>query len=289
MANGWWKGGGRVAASVAQPYHAPMTVTQRSLRVAGVDVRIDEPDGAKPQDTLVFLHGWPDSADLWSATVAALAPRWRCVRFTWPGFGADDPPQERNLRQLTDLLHAMVGACGEGWPVTLVAHDWGCVWGYHYARTRPQHVQRVVGVDVGDAGSPVHRGELGWRAKLGILAYQGWLALAWRVGGERGDRMARGMARRMKVPLKPERIHARMGYPYWATWTGGYKAIKPFDPTVPMLYVFGKRKPFQFQSRAWCQSLAARPGCAVVPFDTGHWVMKDAPQRFQKVLADWLA
>ena len=25
--------------------------------------------------------------------------------------------------------------------------------------------------------------------------------------------------------------------------SGGYKAIKPFDPTVPMLYVFGKRKP----------------------------------------------
>ena len=65
-------GCGRVAASVAQPYHAPMSVTQRTLRVAGVDVRIDEPEGARPQDTLVFLHGWPDSADLWDATVAAL-------------------------------------------------------------------------------------------------------------------------------------------------------------------------------------------------------------------------
>lgn len=257
--------------------------------VGGVTVLIDEPPDAAPQDTLVFLHGWPDSAALWDDTVAALRGRWRCVRFTWPGFGADDPPGLRTLDELMRVLHEVINTCGQGWPVTLVLHDWGCIFGYHYARKHPQMVQRVVGIDIGDAGSRSHRTELGLGAKLGIVAYQLWLALAWRIGGGLGDRMARGMAARMRVPLPPERVHARMGYPYWLAWTGGLSATKPFQPTVPMLYVYGRRKPFQFQSRAWCKALAAQPGSAVHKLDAGHWVMRDAKAAWLRILSEWLA
>lgn len=263
----------------------------RTETIAGVRVLIDEPAGAAPQDTLVFLHGWPDTAALWDPTVAALSSRWRCVRFTWPGFGADDPPGAHSLDELTRLLHRVVQQVGQGWPVTLVLHDWGCVFGYHYARTQPAFVQRVVGIDVGDAGSAAHQAELPLKAKLGIVGYQLWLALAWRIGGAWGDRLARRMAAWLRVP-RPQDVRAQMGYPYWIAWTrshGSYRALKPFDPAVPMLYLYGRKKPFQFQSRAWCQSLASRPGSTVVKMDAGHWVMRDAPAAFRRALADWLA
>jgi pimeloyl-ACP methyl ester carboxylesterase len=259
----------------------------RTDTIAGRAVLVDEPAGPA-SDTLVLLHGWPDTAALWDGTVAALSPRFRCVRFTWPGFAPDDADRAPTLDDLVQLLHQVVLTVAGGQPVTLVLHDWGCVFGYHFARLHPQLVRRVVGVDVGDAGSPAHVAALNWKAKAGIAGYQLWLALAWKWGGTLGDGMARRMAAALRVPVPPADIRARMGHPYWRAWTGGYRATRPFEPAVPMLFVYGRRKPFLFHSRAWAERLAARPGSRVLEMKTGHWVMVDAPDEFQRVLADWL-
>jgi pimeloyl-ACP methyl ester carboxylesterase len=42
-------------------------------------------EGSGPK-TVVMLHGWPDTHRLWDGQVAALKERFRCVRFTLPGF-----------------------------------------------------------------------------------------------------------------------------------------------------------------------------------------------------------
>ena len=129
------------------------------------------------------------------------------------------------------------------------------------------------------------------KAKLMVLAYQGWLALAWRIGGAVGDGMARRMAAAMHVRAPAAQIRARMGYPYWITWTGthgSYRAVRPFDPAVPMLFIYGRRKPFLFHSSAWCQALDARPGSQVVEMKTGHWVMLDDAPGFERAVFDWL-
>jgi pimeloyl-ACP methyl ester carboxylesterase len=210
------------------------------------------------------------------------------VRFTWPGFAPDDADRAPRLDELVELLRQVVLAVNGGQPVTLVLHDWGCVFGYHFARQHPQLVRRVVGVDIGDAGSAAHLAGLNWKAKAGIAVYQLWLALAWKLGGTLGDGMARKMAAAMKVPTPAAGIRARMGHPYWQTWTGGYRAARPFEPAVPMFFIYGRRKPFQFHSRAWAERLAAQPGSRVLEMKTGHWVMVDAPSDFQRALLDWL-
>lgn len=272
-----------------------MKAMKRSETVAGVAVQIDEPDHAADcRGTVVLLHGWPDTAALWDGTVAALSPQWRCVRFTLPGFAPGDPPGARTLAEVEQQLLAVVQHADGGRPVTLLLHDWGCLFGYHFLRRHPQLVSRVIGVDIGDAGSRAHQQGLGFKAKLGIVGYQLWLALAWRIGGSVGDGMARRMARRMRVPAPPQQIRAQMGYPYWITWTGShgsYRAARPFgadEPAMPMLFIYGQRKPFLFQSQAWMDALAARPGCRVLPMKTGHWVMLDAPQAFHAAVLDWL-
>ena len=267
----------------------------RTDTVAGVTVQIDEADDpAAVRGTVVLLHGWPDTAALWDATVAALQPQWRCVRFTLPGFGAGDAPGARTLDEVVEQLHQVVRFADGGRPVTLLLHDWGCLFGYHFLRRHPELVARLIGVDIGDAGSRAHRLELPLKGKLGIVGYQLWLALAWRIGGRLGDGMARRMARKMRVPAPPQQIRAQMGYPYWITWTGAhgsYRAVRPFradEPVQPMCFIYGQRKPFMFQSRAWMDALAARPGCRVLPMKTGHWVMLDAPQAFHAAVRDWL-
>ena len=242
------------------------------------------------EHTVVMLHGWPDTLRLWDGTVQALAPHVRCARLTLPGYAEDDEPRAYTLDEVVAALGALVDRASPERPVTLLLHDWGCVFGYHYARLHPERVARVIGVDVGDAGSRAHRTEIGVKGALAIFGYQAWLALAWRIGGRLGDRMARRMAAILRCP-DPSSVHARMGYPYWITWTashGSYRAVRPFEPQGPMLYVYGRRKPVHFHSRAWAEALAARPGCRVLPFDCGHWVMLARAPEFHRAVLDWL-
>jgi cis-3-alkyl-4-acyloxetan-2-one decarboxylase len=239
-----------------------------------------------------MIHGWPDTCRLWERQVEALRAKYRCVRFTLPGFDPGYVRRAYSLDEVIEVIHRVVEEAGAGGPVTLLLHDWGCFFGYQFALRHPQLVRRIIGVDVGDAGSRRHLQEIGLKAKLSIVAYQVWLATAWRIGGRLGDRMARWMARTAEAPADAASISAQMGYPYYVQWAGarrGYRQAKSFKPACPMLFIFGKRKPFMFHSTAWSEEVASRPGSRVLAFDSGHWVMVSKPAEFNQAVADWLA
>jgi pimeloyl-ACP methyl ester carboxylesterase len=255
------------------------------MQVAGIEVLV-EGRGAR---SIVMIHGWPDTHRLWDPQVAAFGERYRCVRFTLPGF---DRPRTPPLDELVETIRRVIAEACPGERVTLLVHDWGCVFGYQFALRHPQLVARVIGVDVGDAGSRGNLAELGVRGRLLVLAYQLWLATAWRLGGALGDRMARFAARVLRCPVEPRRIHAHMGYPYAMRWfgvAGGLKGVKVFRPQVPMLYIYGERKPFMFHSRAWAREVEAQPGSRVLGLPTGHWVMIGRRREFNEAVLSWLA
>ena len=60
-------------------------------------------------------------------------------------------------------------------------------------------------------------------------------------------------------------------------------------PACPMLFIYGKRKPFMFHAQSWIDALLADPHNQAVPFDTGHWVMTRQPERFNQVVSAWLS
>jgi pimeloyl-ACP methyl ester carboxylesterase len=62
-----------------------------------------------------------------------------------------------------------------------------------------------------------------------------------------------------------------------------------FTPTCPVLFIYGKRKPFMFHSSAWAEGLASRAGSRAVGFDTGHWVMIEKPDQFSQTVVGWMA
>ena len=258
------------------------------MKIDGVEVVIE---GEGPA-SIVMVHGWPDTHRLWDAQVEALRSRYRCVRFTLPGFEAGHPRRAYSLDELIALLLRVVEKAGGGGPVTLLLHDWGCMFGYQFALRHPQSVSRIIGVDVGDAGSRRNLAELSIKAKAQIVGYQLWLAIAWRIGGRLGDRMARWMARLARAPGAADTIHAQMGYPYYVQWMaarGGYRKARRFKPACPMLFVYGRRKPFMFHSSGWAEDVAAQPGNQVLAFDTGHWVMTERPAEFNRAVEAWLA
>jgi pimeloyl-ACP methyl ester carboxylesterase len=226
-----------------------------------------------------MVHGWPDTHRLWDSTVEALKGQYRCVRFTLPGF---EPGASKRAYAFSELIEVLRHTVGPFAPVTLLLHDWGCLFGYQFAMRHPDMVERVIGVDIGDAGSRAHLAEIGASGKLKIAAYQLWLAAAWLLGS---DAMARMMARMIRVPPGRE-VRAQMGYPYAMRWfgvAGGFKDLKVFKPHCPMLFLYGTRKPVMFHSDAWAQRVESHA------FDTGHWVMVQAGEEFNQAIVAWLA
>ncbi len=98
--------------------------------------------GEKDAETLLFIHGWPDSAALWAQQIPFfVAKGFRCLVVTLPnhdgvgeGWGADF---DALRQQLEDVVREHVPTRQR---VTLFLHDWGCTLGYQLA-----HVCRVLG------------------------------------------------------------------------------------------------------------------------------------------------
>jgi cis-3-alkyl-4-acyloxetan-2-one decarboxylase len=264
-----------------------------SLKVQGIDVLID---GHGP--TVVMMHGWPDSPELWDETVAALCDAYRCVRFALPGYDLSQPRRPVSVDEMCALVSAVVDAVSPDRPVTLLLHDWGCFFGYEYAARHPHRVSRVVGADIGDTNTGAYLKSLTGREKAMIAGYQVWLAVAWTLGPllpGMAQRMTRFMARKIGCRTPPERIGWQMNYPYAMQWWGSYGGLRGvarvdrlLGPRLPTLFVFGKRKPFMFHSARWLAQLATTPGCEVHGLDAGHWMMKQRPAEFNATVRAWL-
>ncbi len=265
------------------------TNTELCITVNGTEVWLQ----GQGDQVILMLHGWPDTRALWDGTVAALQDRAICARLTLPGF--ESGPSVTSLDDMCHLLHQVIDRISPDQAVTLLLHDWGCSFGYELAMRHPDRVARVVAVDVGDHNSSALLRSWGLKAKLAVMGYQLWLALAWKLGqnlsASLGTRMTRAMARWLRCPSVPDRITHRMNYPYAMLWfgsAGGFKGAAAIDLPMPLLYVYGERKPFMFHSASWLGKVAAAPGSAVQGLPCGHWVMVSKPEAFHARVCQWL-
>jgi pimeloyl-ACP methyl ester carboxylesterase len=241
-------------------------------------------DGPTSREVLVFLQGWPDDATLWDGQVASLSRRYRCVRTTMPNFdGRRDTRWGHATDAIVAALARLVREVSPEAPVTLILHDWGCYWGHLLHQRHPDLAWRVASLDVAPHVEP------GLGAMLGIIAYQWWLIGAFVVDGGIGDWMTRVLAAAMRAPMPRAQINSWMNYPYRNVWrdiaAGRAKQQAAYWPTVPLLFVYGKRKPFPFHSQRWIEHVR-RTGGTVVGLDCGHWVPCDPA--FGPILERWL-
>jgi pimeloyl-ACP methyl ester carboxylesterase len=221
------------------------------------------------------------------------------VRFTLPGFDLAKGARATSLQEMSDLFSAIVDAVSPQDQVTLLLHDWGCIFGYEYAAQHASRVKRVVGVDIGDHNTSAFHRSLDAKAKRMIFVYQNWLAIAWKIsskfegsfGTSLGNRMTRWMARSMGCRTPAADIGWQMNYPYAIQWfglKGGFRGAARFKLTCPMLFAYGEKKTFMFHSPQWMAQLSQQPGSKVQGFQTGHWVMVQQPAAFNACVLDWL-
>ncbi|MFC7813154.1 SDR family oxidoreductase [Streptomyces sp. NPDC057367] len=115
---------------------------ERWVRSGGVELCVAElGDPVRP--TVVLVHGYPDSKEVWSEVAARLADRFHVVLYDVRGHGRSTAPSPLRggftLEKLTDDFLAVAGAVSPDRPVHLVGHDWGSVQSWEFVtveRTR---------------------------------------------------------------------------------------------------------------------------------------------------------
>ena len=171
------------------------------------------------EDTIVMLHGWPDTGALWARQVADLQADYRCVRLTLPGFAADEQSRALSMDEVVAWLDESIRFVSDR-PVILMAHDWGAVFAYAYVRAHPERVARLIGLDIGDTSEAFTR-RLPLKHKLMMLGYQLPLAVSYRLPRRWATPLTRRIARVLRAPAAPASIHAGMNFPYFQSWFGG--------------------------------------------------------------------
>jgi len=110
-----------------------------SLRVSSAGVELDVVQAGDPaRPTVVLLHGYPDTKEVWDLVAADLALRHHVVRYDVRGAGASGLPSGDDpwsFERLEDDLLAVLDATAPGRRVHLVGHDWGGIQGWRFATT----------------------------------------------------------------------------------------------------------------------------------------------------------
>ncbi|MFE9169308.1 SDR family oxidoreductase [Streptomyces kebangsaanensis] len=112
---------------------------ERRVRTGGVELCVAEL-GDPRQPTVVLVHGYPDSKEVWSRVARRLAGRFHVVLYDVRGHGRSTAPLPLRggftLEKLTDDFLAVADAVSPGRPVHLVGHDWGSVQSWEFVTVR---------------------------------------------------------------------------------------------------------------------------------------------------------
>ncbi|MFD3469868.1 SDR family oxidoreductase [Streptomyces sp. NPDC058682] len=109
---------------------------ERRVSTGGVELCVVEL-GETGRPTVLLVHGYPDSKEVWSEVAERLATRFHVVLYDVRGHGRSTAPQPLRggftLEKLTDDFLAVADAVSPDRPVHLVGHDWGSVQGWEFA------------------------------------------------------------------------------------------------------------------------------------------------------------
>jgi len=116
------------------------------------DVRLHVVEaGPEDGDPVILLHGFPEFWYGWRNQIPALAEAGhRVVVPDQRGYNTSEKPHGIEPYHLDTLVDDVVGLVEEQGheQLPILAHDWGAIVGWHMATTRPEHVERLVNINV---------------------------------------------------------------------------------------------------------------------------------------------
>ena len=266
----------------------------RRLRVNGVELNVLV---AGQGPTVLLVHGFPDSHEVWRYQVPALvAAGYRVIAPDTRGCGDSEiSPRvaDYQVENLVADLVALLDALGAT-RVKLVAHDWGAVVGWQLAIRHPARVERFVALSV---GHPAAYAAFDLRQRL-----RGWYTLFFQLRGlaEWGCRCRdwSGLRHLLRFDAelphwrerlsRPGRLTAALN-PYRANLHLLAAGRHPRHVTVPVHGIWSSGDRFLTERQMLASRRYVRAPWSYTRLDgANHWLQLDAPERFTPLLLDRL-
>ncbi len=112
------------------------------LELAGVRTHLIDEGSGPP---ILFLHGNPDTGELWSGVISRLRERHRCLAPDLPGFGRSvlTGDFDCSFESMARFVEELVTKAGVATPLDLAVHDFGGPFGLAWAIRHRQKVRRI--------------------------------------------------------------------------------------------------------------------------------------------------
>ncbi|GCE06918.1 alpha/beta fold hydrolase [Dictyobacter aurantiacus] len=93
----------------------------------------------------LFLHGAPDSGEMWSGVIERLQDHYHCYAPDLPGFGRSGVPADfqASLDYMATFVERVIERYGIATPLNLVVMDFGATYGLAWAASHPQQVAHL--------------------------------------------------------------------------------------------------------------------------------------------------
>jgi pimeloyl-ACP methyl ester carboxylesterase len=113
-----------------------------SLTIQGVNTQLTDAGTGSP---ILFLHGAPDSGEMWNKVIEPLKKDFHCFTPDLPGFGRSTAPG--NFKCSLDNMARFIDELVEGGniptPLNLVVTDFGATYGLAWAVKHPEKIRRL--------------------------------------------------------------------------------------------------------------------------------------------------
>ena len=106
--------------------------------------------------------------------------------------------------------------------------------------------------------------------------------VAFLLGGFLGKFLTQSVSKYFKYrPKYLNEIDSTRNYPYYYLYRNDILSLfnkskallYRYRPSVPIVYIYGTQKPFQFHGDRWLNYLKENEGCEAYGMETGHWIM----------------
>jgi pimeloyl-ACP methyl ester carboxylesterase len=121
-------------------------VTHRTVKVGDLDIFYREA-GPKGAPTILLLHGFPTSSQMFRNLIPALADEYRVIAPDYPGYGHSSMPSRDQFAYTFDNLAKVIDEFTEAVGLTsyaLYVQDYGAPVGYRLAVRYPERITAIV-------------------------------------------------------------------------------------------------------------------------------------------------
>ncbi|HZF41639.1 MAG TPA: alpha/beta hydrolase [Blastocatellia bacterium] len=134
-------------ATTMQPDTRPTgSVSYKTARIKGLDIFYREA-GSPTNPTLLLLHGFPTSSQMFRNLMPQLADRYHLVAPDYPGFGNSSAPPVDKFNYTFDNLADVIDELAQTLKLerySLYVQDYGAPVGYRIAVKYPERVQALI-------------------------------------------------------------------------------------------------------------------------------------------------